>query len=86
MVRGYRYNYPIPSQSFKACNDDQEISAPYIETIIWLVYVPGIKCRLWVITTAYFVINIKNADDIFVGISKLDYLIKVSIFQKYKNS
>ena len=83
MARGYRYNYPVPSDSFKTCTNPDS-SSPLIATMVWLVYVPGIKCRLWVITTAYFVIHIKDADDIFVGISKLDYLIKVSVFQKDK--
>ena len=30
------------------------------------------------------VLKLKNEDDILQGISKLDYLLKISIFQKYK--
>ena len=53
---GIKYNYPIPAESLDSCNDK---SYPFILATLWVVYVPGIKCRLWVIAMAYFVINIK---------------------------
>lgn len=35
----------------------------------------------------YFTIaKVKSADDILQGLSKLDYLLKVSVFQVYKNT
>lgn len=55
IAQGIQYNYPIPQESFDSCKG----TAPYITAIEWLIYVPGIKCRLWVITFAYFVIHVK---------------------------
>ena len=66
----------MPEESEKSCNSD----SPYIFAMEWLFYVPGIKCRLWVMSIAYFVIHVKQTDDIFSGISKLDYLLKISVF------
>jgi len=60
--KGIAYNYPIPADSLNNCVNN---SSPFILAFIWLIYVPGIKCRLWVIIMAYFVINIKQTDDIF---------------------
>ena len=34
----------------------------------------------------YFVVYLKDTQDILQGISKLDYLVKLSIFQRYKDS
>ena len=31
------------------------------------------------------IVRFKSSQDILQGVSKLDYLIKVSVFQKYKN-
>ena len=35
--------------------------------------------------TAFVIIRVKSSEDILQGISKLDYLLKVSIFQIYKD-
>ena len=37
------------------------------------------------ILTAYVLIKVKSSQDILQGINKLDYLLKVSVFQKYKD-
>jgi hypothetical protein len=76
IAEGIDFNYPIPEESMSSCKGTD----PTTWSMMWMVYVPGIKCRLWVIVVAYFVINVKPKDDIFQGISKLDYLIKVSVF------
>jgi hypothetical protein len=61
---GVRYNYPVPAESLKGC-EGGENDQPYLAVVIWLIYVPGIKCKLWVSAMAYFVIHIKQTDDIF---------------------
>lgn len=33
----------------------------------------------------YIVLKLKSTEDILQGISTLDYLFKISIFQKYRN-
>ena len=37
------------------------------------------------LTIVWCMIMLKNSKDLLQGISKLDYLLKVSVFQKYKD-
>ena len=35
---------------------------------------------------AFIIVRVKSSQDILQGVSKLDHLLKVSVFQKYKNT
>ena len=77
ILDGITFNYPIPAQSEAFCNRSNSV---YVMAMEWVVFVPGVKYKLWVFGIAYFTIHIKQSDDIFQGISKLDHLLKISIF------
>lgn len=54
-----------------------------LQAAIWCMYIVFIL-QLPALTQSFIVIQIKSSKDILQGVSKLDYLLKLSVFQKYK--
>lgn len=50
------------------------------EIAVFLVNMLGIPSLL----ICYVIVKVKKSQDILQGVSKLDYLLKVSVFQQYK--
>ena len=74
-VTGFYYDELI-DEKYPNCND------PFVKLYC---IVSIFDSEMFTLLMSYAILVIKSTDDILQGINKLDYLIKVSVFQRYKN-